>query len=111
MGIRRVAGLAWNRLLMRVDNSTGKGMSGIMNKFSSKFHRVHMEFGGNLSNSLRIKTQFLKRLRSVSVVDGATLTQKDDVESNGGSLECCKGHCAVPLRRSAGSGVWCPHST
>ena len=87
MGIRRVAGLAWNRLLMRVDNSTGKGMSGIMNKFSSKFHRVHMEFGGNLSNSLRIKTQFLKRLRSVSVVDGATLTQKDDVESNGGSLE------------------------
>ena len=27
MGIRRVAGLAWNRLLMRVDNSTGKGRS------------------------------------------------------------------------------------
>jgi hypothetical protein len=28
-----------------------------------------------------------KRLQSVSVVDGATHTQKDDVESNGGSLE------------------------
>jgi hypothetical protein len=27
MGIRRVAGLVWNRLLMRVDNSTGKGTS------------------------------------------------------------------------------------
>ena len=40
---------------MRVDNSTGKGMD----KFSSKVHRVHMELGGKLFNSLRIKTQFL----------------------------------------------------
>jgi hypothetical protein len=71
---------------MRVDNSTGKGTSG-MDKFSSKVHRVHMELGGKLLNSLRIKTQFLERLQSVSVVDGATHTQKDDVESNGGSLE------------------------
>ena len=62
MGIRRVAGFAWNRLLMRVDNSTGKGTSG-MDKFSSKIHRVHMELGGKLLNSLRIKTQFLERLR------------------------------------------------
>ena len=80
---------AWpeaNRLLMRVDNSTGKGTSG-MDKFSNKVHRVHMELGGKLLNSLRIKTQFLERLQSVSVVDGATHTQKDDVESNGGSLE------------------------
>jgi len=48
---------------------------------------VHMELGGKLLNSLRIKTQFFERLQSVSVVDGATHTQKDDVESNGGSLE------------------------
>jgi len=46
-GIKRVAGLAWNRLLMRVDNSTGKGTSG-MDKFSSEVHRVHMELGGEL---------------------------------------------------------------
>ena len=53
---------------MRVDNSIGKGTSGIMDKFSSKVHRVHMELGGNLLNFLRIKkTQFLKRLQSVSV--------------------------------------------
>jgi hypothetical protein len=71
---------------MRVDNSTEKGTSG-MDKFSSKVHRVHMELGGKLLSSLRIETQFLKRLQSVSVVDGATHTQKDDVESNGGSLE------------------------
>jgi hypothetical protein len=58
-----------------------------MDKFSSKVHRVHMELGGKLLYSLRIKTQFLERLQSVSVVDGATHTQKDDVESNGGSLE------------------------
>ena len=67
-------------------NSTGKGTSG-MDKFSSKVHRVHMELGGKLLNSLRIKTQFFERLQSVSVVDGATHTQKDDVESNGGLLE------------------------
>jgi len=71
---------------MRVGNSTGKGTSG-MDKFSSKVYRVHMELGGKLLNSLRIKTQFFERLQSVSVVDGATYTQKDDVESNGGSLE------------------------
>ena len=58
-----------------------------MDEFSSKVHRVHMELGGKLLNFLRIKTQFLKRLQSVSVVDGATHTQKDDVENNGGSLE------------------------
>jgi hypothetical protein len=46
-----------------------------------------MELGGKLLNSLRIKTQFIERFQSLSVVDGATHTQKDDVESNGGSLE------------------------
>ena len=71
---------------MRVDNNTGKGTSS-MDKFSSKVHKVHMELGGKLLYSLRIKTQFLERLQSVSVVDGATHTQKDDVESNVGSLE------------------------
>jgi hypothetical protein len=69
---------------MRVDNSTGKGTSG-MDKFSSKVHRVHMELGGKLLYSLRIETQFLESL--LSVVDGAVHTQKDDVESNGDSLE------------------------
>jgi hypothetical protein len=28
-----------------------------MDKFSSKVHRVHMELGGKLFNSLRIETQ------------------------------------------------------
>ena len=74
---------------MRVDNSTGKGTS-VMGKFSSKVHRVHMELGGKLLDSLRIKTQFLERLQSVSVVDGAAHTQKDDVESN----ECSLGNVA-----------------
>jgi hypothetical protein len=63
---------------MRVDNSTGKGTSG-MDKFSSGVHKVHMELGGKLLNSLRIKTQFLERLQSVSVVDDAAHNQKDDV--------------------------------
>jgi len=46
-----------------------------------------LELGGKLLNSLRIKTQFLERLQSVSVVDGAAHTEKNDVESNEGSLE------------------------
>ena len=71
---------------MRVDNRTGKGTSG-MDKFSAKVHRVNMEFGDKLLNSLRVKTQFLGRLQSVSVVDGAVHTQKDDVENNRGYLE------------------------
>jgi hypothetical protein len=71
---------------MRVDNSIGKGTSG-MDKFNSEVHRVHMELGGKLLNSLRIQTQFLERLQSVSVVDGAIHTQKDDAESNGEYLE------------------------
>ena len=71
---------------MRADNCTGKGTSS-MDKLSSKTYRVHMELGGKLLNSLRIKTQILERLQSVSVVDGATHTQEDDVESNGGILE------------------------
>ena len=71
---------------MRIDYSTGKGTSG-MNKFSSEVHRVHMELGGKLLYSLKFKTQFLERLQSVSIVDGATHTLEDDAESNGGSLE------------------------
>ena len=58
-----------------------------MDNFSSKIHRVYMELGGKLLISLSIMTQFLERLQSVSVVDGATYTQKDYVESNGSSLE------------------------
>ena len=49
---------------MRVDNSTGKGTSG-MDKFSSKFYRVQLELGGKFLNPLRIETQFFERLQSV----------------------------------------------
>jgi len=58
-----------------------------MDRLSSKVHRVHMELGGKLLNSMRIETQFFERLLSVGVVDNAAHTQKDDVESNEGSLE------------------------
>ena len=51
---------------MRIDNSTGKGTSG-MDKFSNEVHRVHMELRGKLLNTLRIKTQFLERLQSFRV--------------------------------------------
>jgi hypothetical protein len=56
-----------------------------------------MELGGKLFNSLRIMTQFVKRLQSVSVVDGATHTEKDDVESNGGSLENVAEICVAEI--------------
>ena len=73
---------------MRVDNSTGKGTSGV-DKLAAKFtectHGAWRQ--AKLRGSLKIETQFLERLQSVSVVDGAAHTQKDDVESNRGSLE------------------------
>jgi hypothetical protein len=46
-----------------------------------------MKLGGKLLNFLSIETQFFERLQSVCVVDGAVHTQKNDVESNGGSME------------------------
>ena len=49
-----------------------------MDKFSSVVDRVYVKLRGKLLNSLRIKTQFFERLQSVSVVDGAAHTQKDD---------------------------------
>jgi hypothetical protein len=86
---------------MRVDNSTGKGTSGL-DKFSSEVHRVHMELGHKLLYSLRIETQILERLQSVSVVNGAAHTQKVDVENNGGSL----GNVAKALCCSSSAFSW-----
>jgi hypothetical protein len=63
---------------MRVDNSAGKGTSG-MNKFGSVIDRMNIKLGSKSLNSLRIKTQLLKRLQRVIVVDGATHSQKDGV--------------------------------
>jgi len=97
---------------MRVDNSVGKGTSG-MDRFGSVVDRMNMKLGSKFLDSLTIKTQLLKRLQRVIVVDGAAHLQKDGVEGNGGSL---KGGAeafshAVPVWRSAGSAVECPHST
>ena len=46
-----------------------------------------MELGSKFANSLRVKTQPLKKLQCVIVVDVATHSQKDGVEGNGGSLK------------------------
>jgi hypothetical protein len=82
---------------MRVDNSTGKGMSG-MGKFESKAKFTECTWSleaSFLTLYMKIETQILERLQSVSVVDGVAHNQKDDVENNGGSLEnvaevsCC----------------------
>ena len=73
-----------------------------MDKFSSEVHRVHMELGHKLLYSLRIETQILERLQSVSVVNGAAHTQKVDVENNGGSL----GNVAKALCCSSSAFSW-----
>ena len=46
-----------------------------------------MKHGSKFLNSLKIKSQLLKGLQRVIVVDGATHSQKDGVESDGGSLK------------------------
>ena len=58
-----------------------------MNKLGSIVDQINMELGSKFLNSLRIKTQLLKRLQRVIVVDGATQSQKDGVQGNGGSLK------------------------
>ena len=45
-----------------------------------------MKLGIKFLNSLRIKTQLLKPIQRVIVVEGAAHSQKDGVEDNGGSL-------------------------
>jgi len=65
--------------------SAGKGTSG-MDKFGSIIDRMNMKLGSKFLDSLRIKTQLLKSLQRVIVVDGATRSQKDGVEGNGGPL-------------------------
>jgi hypothetical protein len=47
MGIRIIAGLTRNRLLMRVGNGTGRGISG-MDKFSSVVDRMLMKLGSDV---------------------------------------------------------------
>ena len=48
---------------------------------------AHMELGGKPLDSLRIKTQLLKRVKREIVADCAIHSQKDGVESNRGSLK------------------------
>jgi hypothetical protein len=57
-----------------------------MDRFGSVIDRMNMKLGSKSRNSLRIKTEFLKGLQRVIIVDGATSSQKDGVEDNGGSL-------------------------
>jgi hypothetical protein len=87
---------------MRYGNSAGKGTSS-MDRFGSVVDRMNMKLESKFLTSLRVKTQLLKRLRCVIVVDGATHSQKDGVEGNGGSLK--DGAEAVPAWCSAGSTV------
>jgi hypothetical protein len=56
-----------------------------MVKFGSVIDIMNMKLGRKFFNSSRIKTQLLKRLQRVIVVDGATHSQTDGVEGNGGS--------------------------
>jgi aspartate carbamoyltransferase regulatory subunit len=58
-----------------------------MDKFGSVIDRMNMKLGSRFLNYLRIKTQLLKRLQRVIVVDSATHSQKDGMEGNGGSLK------------------------
>jgi hypothetical protein len=71
---------------MRVDNSAGKGTS-YMDEFGSAIDRMNMKLGSKFLNSMQIEAQLLERPQRVIVVDGATHSQKDGVEGNGGFLE------------------------
>jgi len=74
--------------LIKVGNGSGKGLSG-MDRFGSIVDRLCMKLRSRFLSSLRVKTQLLKRLQCVIVVDGTTPThsQKDGVEGIEGSLK------------------------
>jgi hypothetical protein len=83
---------------MRVDNSAVKDMSN-MDWDGSVIDRMNMKLEGKFLNSMRNRTQLFKKLQRVTVVDGATHSQKDGVESNGGpSLKGGAGAFVVFLR-------------
>jgi hypothetical protein len=59
-----------------------------MDKLSSKLDKVHPVLGASCPvDFLIFKTQLLKRLQCVTVVNDATHTQEDVVQSNGSSLK------------------------
>jgi len=58
-----------------------------MDKFGSVVNRMYTMLGKRFLKSMRIKTQLSKRPQRVIVVDGATHSQKDGAEGNGGSLK------------------------
>jgi hypothetical protein len=60
-----------------------------MDRFGSIVDRLCMKLRSRFLSSLRVKTQLLKRLQCVIVVDGTTPThsQKDGVEGIEGSLK------------------------
>ena len=60
MGIKRVAGLAWNRLLMRVDNSTGKGTSGMWTNLAAKFTECTWSLEASFLTLWESRPSFLK---------------------------------------------------
>jgi hypothetical protein len=62
--------------LIIVDDSAGKGTSG-MNKFGSVVDRMNITLGSKFVRSLKVKTQLLRRIQCVMVVDDATHPQKD----------------------------------
>ena len=68
-----------------------------MEKFGSVIDRMNVKLGSKFLSSLRIKTQLLQRLQRVIVVDGATHSQKDGMEGNGGSLKYGAKACTLFL--------------
>ena len=67
-----------------------------MDKLGSIIHRMNTMLGSKFLNFLRIKTQHLKRLQHVIVVDSsATHSQKNGVEGNGGSCAVLSWFCGL----------------
>jgi len=58
-----------------------------MDKSGSVIDRMNMKLESRILDSFRGKTQLIQMLQRVIVVDDATHSQQDGVESNGGSLK------------------------
>jgi len=72
-------------LAMRGHVTLLKSMSGT-GRFTSVLNKTSMRLHSKLGSFLRIKTKVIERLRAIRAVNGATHSQKDNLEANGGSI-------------------------
>ena len=86
MGIKRVSGLAWSRLQMRVDNGTGKGWCGMHNGYNGGWPAARL-FGWSAADWSRPATK--KSISSERKRESYCSAEKENQPWTSWLLTCC----------------------